>query len=804
MMMPPGEPVGPGVITTASMTPPTPPPPPVVSRVGEPQPGEIIIEVTRLLDMPVQESMFGGGLKQYRVRATDGDGVYLDQTDELSGIPENPNAPEDEETETLRLGLEGVLRFRTHDPVIFLTVEYAGGFTGNTRIGRCRIHRGDPRCKQVWPYALSTRDGDPVGCGIELKVVDGGPPAMSMPMMPPPPMGTTGMPPMGGPPPLATMPPMGGPPPPTATVGPSFHTMPPQELAAMMSQPGGPMSVEGPPGTMQTPSYRLTDPKDLERIQPPEGTMNPLNAPPNLQPPPTDQSFKTMSPEEMQRLAGYQTASPWDAAISQHRTSMSGKAQQEQQAGNIPVVAYIELERVVDLVAPMGSTPFPGAKSSTAGEQVVITLEPAREATVNDKRVQNLMDSIRENPAQTQQLMAQIRRIQGDLGVGKEVLDRSGPFESEMRGTLLSATCAPANLRVKVPFSDLAKGSTELRVVVWTQQAGGKLLPAGVTKNLTVSWKPEPPKYYPVFGAQDKDVGGIRLLHRFARESDVPPPIKQSNSVQKPAEASIKEGPGSTIFGGEQREENYPKGSKEDILTQSAVALEAQNRALLQRLKETVNEKNEEDVQFLASYCEKQRFEWTENGYRDWGGDQDPLDSLFITMGPNYVAKSEEVGCNICKVFEEDTSIDRELDEEFGPKALGKAQNPQDQATKMQLIGMMYKGDPKKIEASLRPVVSKPGKRMSRDGRQETPWPPDPPIYAPLSNLNPSDAETVRLANYDPVQSAKLPFADVNPNYCIQQDIWGALGDTKKSQAMLMSKPGSWHPKRVKDDCIMA
>lgn len=433
MMMPPGEPVGPGVITTASMTPPTPPPPPVVSRVGEPQPGEIIIEVTRLLDMPVQESMFGGGLKQYRVRATDGDGVYLDQTDELSGIPENPNAPEDEETETLRLGLEGVLRFRTHDPVIFLTVEYAGGFTGNTRIGRCRIHRGDPRCKQVWPYALSTRDGDPVGCGIELKVVDGGPPAMSMPMMPPPPMGTTGMPPMGGPPPLATMPPMGGPPPPTATVGPSFHTMPPQELAAMMSQPGGPMSVEGPPGTMQTPSYRLTDPKDLERIQPPEGTMNPLNAPPNLQPPPTDQSFKTMSPEEMQRLAGYQTASPWDAAISQHRTSMSGKAQQEQQAGNIPVVAYIELERVVDLVAPMGSTPFPGAKSSTAGEQVVITLEPAREATVNDKRVQNLMDSIRENPAQTQQLMAQIRRIQGDLGVGKEVLDRSGPFESEMR-----------------------------------------------------------------------------------------------------------------------------------------------------------------------------------------------------------------------------------------------------------------------------------------------------------------------------------------------------------------------------------
>mmetsp|Transcript_62202 Transcript_62202/g.111075 ORF Transcript_62202/g.111075 Transcript_62202/m.111075 type:complete len:1112 (-) Transcript_62202:124-3459(-) len=911
MMMPPG-PVGPAYVTTASMTPPAPPPPPVVSMVGEPLPGEIIIEITRLLDMPVSESIFGGGLKQYRVRAHDEAGVYLDQTDELVGIPENPTALlEEEETETLRLGSEGILRFQTPAPVIFLTVEYAGGFTGNTRIGRCRIHRGDPRCKQVWPYTLSTRDGEPVGCGIELKVLDGGPPAM--PMMPPPPMGMPGMP----PPPMASMPPLGAPPPPTGTMGPSFHTMPPQELAAMMSQAGGPMSVEGPPGTLQTPSYRLQDPSELERIPPPQGTDAPLNRPPTL-PMGTQQSFQTMSPAEMQRL-GQQGQKPSYETVPP--PMQSGK-----EAG-ADIVAYFELERVVDLVAPMGSTPFPGAKSGTTGEQVVVTLEPAGAAKSPNVQA-SLMESIRENPAQSQQLMSQIRRNEADLGVGKKELDRAGPFKSEMQGKLLRASCSPANLRVQVPFSDLAKGSTELRVVVWTQQARGKLVPAGTTAKMTVSWKPEPPKFYPILGAADKKMGGIYLSHRFARSADVPPPIKKSNDEVVPeAVQEIRED--ASAFSAHDRQGNYPKGSKEDILEQSAAALEAQNRALLQRIKE--NDPSWEPGQMAGDR------EWTVNGYRDWKD----LDSLFICMGPNYVAKSDEVGCNICRVYEEDTSIVRELAEETGPTALGHAKNMEDKATKTQLINMMYKGSPEKIEASLRPVVSKSAKQLRKEGgvegeQREKPklhikvkfatnlrskddlaigttgckviaeipgkrtrwetgsignlvdpvwnedgllndyyygddlvlkvvdqnwvvftehmgevrlqaedfqadgfsgtvnlmgskyksdlgkptlsfdvkvinaagsalnWPPDPPVYAPMTNLNPSDAETVRLANYDPIQCAKLPFADVNPNYCINQDIWGALGDAKKAEALLMSKPGSWHHKRVKDDCIMA
>jgi hypothetical protein len=84
-------------------------------------------------------------------------------------------------------------------------------------------------------------------------------------------------------------------------------------------------------------------------------------------------------------------------------------------------------------------------------------------------------------------------------------------------------------------------------------------------------------------------------------------------------------------------------------------------------------------------------------------------------------------------------------------------------------------------------------------------WPPQPVMYAPLHNLNDSDRETQRLANWDVHQNAKLPFADVNPNYQINQDIWGAMADGKTvDQAVLLPKKESWRNPRVKDECPMS
>jgi len=84
-------------------------------------------------------------------------------------------------------------------------------------------------------------------------------------------------------------------------------------------------------------------------------------------------------------------------------------------------------------------------------------------------------------------------------------------------------------------------------------------------------------------------------------------------------------------------------------------------------------------------------------------------------------------------------------------------------------------------------------------------WPPSPAIYAPMKNLNQSDQETQRLANWDTHQNSKIAFADVNPNYTMNEDIWGACS-TKRSieEGSLQMHKEEWQPTRVKDECLMA
>lgn len=114
-----------------------------------------------------------GDVKRYRIRALDVNEEELYNSGQIDGLSGEPS--KDGITETVVLNTDdGVIRLETESPVIFLEVRYAGGALGNRIIGRCKIHRHDPRSSQLWPYALTAKDGDMAGCGIELMLVEGG------------------------------------------------------------------------------------------------------------------------------------------------------------------------------------------------------------------------------------------------------------------------------------------------------------------------------------------------------------------------------------------------------------------------------------------------------------------------------------------------------------------------------------------------------------------------------------------------------------------------------------------------------
>merc|ERR1719189_1442751 len=112
----------------------------------------------------------------------------------------------------------------------------------------------------------------------------------------------------------------------------------------------------------------------------------------------------------------------------------------------------------------------------------------------------------------------------------------------------------------------------------------------------------------------------------------------------------------------------------------------------------------------------------------------------------------------------------------------------------------MYDKDPCAPEAALLPVVCKDPNEIART--LDLSSLPDPPVYAPLRNMREESKETLRLACYAPNTTAKLLFADANPNYKQDEDVWGALVDYRAEQAHHLPVPIGNH--RVKDDCIMS
>lgn len=357
-------------------------------------------------------------------------------------------------------------------------------------------------------------------------------------------------------------------------------------------------------------------------------------------------------------------------------------------------------------------------------------------------------------------------------------LNRVGPLptQSQQNSRLLAVDCADARLYVQAPVrfgGDAQEGAIYFKLSISYQNAEN----IGVTDRIKVSWQPVMKQYHELKQPQTGSViGTICFSYRLVTEAEakskkVPSESKHVPEIGPPVEPLMR------LSG---RTGNYPPGSQEEAFEQAALNCEAQNRALLQRVKMADKKSHLTDPGVIRA-----------NGYREWDG----LDNLFLSMGPNPVAMSEEIGPSVTRAYQQHTSVMKEMAPRL-PLPLSIA----DEMLNAGLVRNMCKNDPMQAKNMLRPVICKDPHEIA--GPRDMRWCPDPPIYAPLKNMTPEDRQTLRLACYEPTQNATLLFADVNPNYRVEKDIWGVLAQSK-APSLMVPKP-AYQYDRVKDDCIMA
>jgi len=369
---------------------------------------------------------------------------------------------------------------------------------------------------------------------------------------------------------------------------------------------------------------------------------------------------------------------------------------------------------------------------------------------------------------------------------GRE-LRKLGLFESqEQIGRQLSSvdfqhtrTFVQAPLRFG---GDAQEGTQYIKVALSYGKRSGSSTTAeliGVTDAIKVSWKPLVKQYKEIKNQEGRVLGGIYLSHRLVTEAE--------SLGERPDEDAMKLGrrpqmgpPLELEHRVSGRTGNFPSGSPEEALEQAVINAEAQNRALMQRLKKE-DQHSSHDFPGMREV----------NGYREW----ENLDAVFQSMGPNPLVLSEDLGPQVSRGYQHTMSVARDV-----ARHLPGAKTPADQILNLEMLRMFYKDDPSQADSLVRPVVCKDPTDIANTG--DMVWCPDPPVYVPIANMTEQDKETLRLACYRPEQTANLLFVDANPNYNIKQDIWGALQDEKMGQRKLLNAPRS--NARVKDDCIMA
>jgi hypothetical protein len=677
-------------------------------------PGEVVVEIVRLLDMPVQEKMLSNDFKQYRVRAFHGNDEKsmqeIGKTKELAGVSEGFLEGVGVKTETLRLGPEGIFRARTDSPMIHLLVEYAGGFYGNHKIGRCRIARSDPRSNQIWPYQLNDKSGQPVGCGIELKVHEGGGEVLqSAPGIPASPHGGTPfaapdalwseplqpsfhtVPPQPLQPSFHTVPPLG----PDGHTIPPLHGVPPLDLVGLQgSVPGSAM-----PNTLRSPSQssRSNTPPLSPSFPPefqPSFQTTPRQAPPQVK----EATFRgqnvTLLVNQLIQMNGIEDPTK-GASIEQ---LFGGPGDLKVRTKYRTIVVNSNREPPYDL-RPLFVPSLPSTSSELRGHaaipNVVMLLE---------------IDRIVDIPAPVYSSNHEVMLVLERADCRRPIA-RAGPFQTEPSGHLLNVeSCHGSKLVARATMDDLIQGALQVCVAVYygPQQRVGSSVPISVT------WKPEPLQYIPLV-LDDKEmatytyVGGIYLAFRLIDAAGAESMQHSTMSRKPPGVPSPRAAPDS-------KPSNHQSGkfkprSLDHIKEAAAFAVEAQNRALVQRcnLATTATEMSEskKDDNGLA---------WRlPSGCRDWKD----LDSVFITLGPNYVAQSDEVGAQICRVYTERTSVLSEVESSFDSMGLHPPANMKEEGMNEAFVNNMFPlVDATKQLATLRPVICKDAGAVQRAGLQ--------------------------------------------------------------------------------------
>jgi len=456
--------------------------------------------------------------------------------------------------------------------------------------------------------------------------------------------------------------------------------------------------------------------------------------------------------------------------------------------------------------APLSGAPFGGRPSAMLPSAPGSSLSmPGKR---NDHQVPHLthgvsalleFDKVQDVPYPRAKQLKEVELVVLSDETHKE-LRRIGPFAAmdqgankAVGGRLARANCAGSSVFVQEPIhfgGASEEGAIYLRISVsFGNSAKRHIAPEliGITNPIKVSWVPTQISYYPLLSREGQTLGGVYLRHRLLTEQEAAaqPHNEGLTGAFEPHHKSRWMpqigGPIEPMHRVSGRTGTFPAGSVEEAYEQASINAEAQNRALLQLCKRADPNRHENDPHVS-----------TVNGYREW----DSLDSLFATMGPNPLAMSEEVGPAVTRSYKEKHSIMAELKGKL-PTAL----SPADERLNLEMLRMMTHEDPTKVSTALRPVVCKDPDEIVAS--KDMSWCPDPPVYAPIRNLRDEDKETLRLACYAPEMDSQLSFVDANPNYRVDEDIWGVLADYKTAESLVVPKHPGQH-KRVKDDCIMA